>query len=280
MKMKLNSLILSAVALIAAASCANPKKILYFQDTREGTVDTIAVAPAIRFQPGDKLYILVNTRDPQLTALFNLHYPGNGNQQFSRMSGSSGGSGAIQSGLMYAAPYTIEADGCINFPVIGKLNINGLSRPEVIDKVYGELVGRDLVKEPVVFVEYCNQKVDMLGSVSAGPVYIDRDYFTVIDAISQKGDLKMSGRRDNIKVIRQEGSLKKTYCLDLRNEKELLKSPAYYLRQNDIIYVEPLRVEQNASTVNGNTLSSIGFWTSVPSLAISLFLLIRSLIVK
>ncbi|MBO7510411.1 MAG: polysaccharide biosynthesis/export family protein [Bacteroidales bacterium] len=263
-----------------AMSCGCPKRVLYFQDTKDGTVDTIATDPCIRIQPYDKIYILVQTRDPQLTAMFNLSYPGsnnNMNQMLNNGGGGSAGGGRRmnQQGMQNSAPYTVEADGTIKFPVMGKLHIAGMTRPELIEYITNELITRDLVKDPTVFVEYGNLKVDFLGSGGGGPVYIDKDQFSIIDALSQHGDLKITGRRDNIKVIRQEGNLKKTYTVDLRNEKKLLKSPVYYLRQNDVIYVEPLPVEQNGATVNGNTLSSIGFWTGVPSLIIGLLTLLK-----
>lgn len=264
-----------------AMSCGCPKRVLYFQDTKDGTVDTIATDPCIRIQPYDKIYILVQTRDPQLTAMFNLSYPG-ANSNMNQMLSQGGASAAASGGrrnmaqqMQYCAPYTVEADGTIKFPVMGKLHIAGMTRPELIDFITHELITRDLVKDPTVFVEYANLKVDFLGSAGGGSVYIDKDQFSIIDALSQHGDLKITARRDNIKVIRQEGNLKKTYTIDLRNENKLLKSPVYYLRQNDVIYVEPLPVEQNGATVNGNTLSSIGFWTGVPSLIIGLLTLLK-----
>ncbi len=261
-------------------SCGCPKQVLYFQDTVDGSVDTIATDPSIRIQPYDKIYILVQTRDPQLTAMFNLTYPGNNMSNQMLMNGGGNGNTSargnnLRQALQNCAPYTVEADGTIKFPFIGKLKIAGMTRPEVIDFVTNELVSRDLVKDPTVFVEYNNLKVDFLGSGGGGPVYIDRDQFSILDAISQRGDLKITARRDNIKVIRQEGNLKKTYTVDLRNQRELLKSPVYYLRQNDIVYVEPRPVEQNQATVNGNTLSSIGFWTGAPSLIFSLLTMLK-----
>lgn len=271
--------------LWTAMSCGCPKRVLYFQDTKDGTVDTIATEPSIRIQPYDKIYILVQTRDPQLTAMFNLSYPGNSNTINQILNSANGGVGSgIGAGggrrmnnqqMQNCAPYTVEADGTIKFPVMGKLHIAGMTRPEVIDFITNELISRDLVKDPTVFVEYYNLKVDFLGSGGGGPVYIDKDQFSILDALSQHGDLKITGRRDNIKVIRQEGQLKKTYTVDLRNERQLLKSPVYYLRQNDIIYVEPLPVEQNNATVNGNTVSSIGFWTGIPSLVFSLLTMLK-----
>ena len=267
--------------LWTAMSCGCPKRVLYFQDTKDGTVDTIATEPSIRIQPYDKIYILVQTRDPQLTEMFNLRYPGNGNNMNQMLagggsSGAGGGRGRMSTQQMQnCAPYTVEADGTIKFPVMGKLHIAGMTRPEIIDYITSELINRDLVKDPTVFVEYYNLKVDFLGSGGGGPVYIDKDQFSILDALSQHGDLKITGRRDNIKVIRQEGRLKKTYTIDLRNEKQLLKSPVYYLRQNDVIYVEPMPVEQNNATVNGNTVSSIGFWTSIPSLVFSLLTMLK-----
>ena len=283
MKIKhfLTTVLLGSILLLAM-SCGCPKKVLYFQDTKDGTVDTIATDPCIRIQPYDKIYILVQTRDPQLTAMFNLSYPGANNM--SQILNNGGGSGSSsgggrrnfsQLGMQNCAPYTVEADGTIKFPVMGKLHIAGMTRPEIIEYVTNELISRDLVKDPTVFVEYANLKVDFLGSIGGGPVYIDKDQFSILDALSQHGDLKISSRRDNIKVIRQEGKLKKTYTIDLRNEKQLLKSPVFYLQQNDVIYVEPLPVEQNGATVNGNTVSSVGFWTSIPSLIFSLLTMLK-----
>lgn len=245
--------------LLVASSCSAPKDIAYFQDLSEGVTDTVAVSHIIRIMPGDKLSIAVTTRDPQLSSLFNLTY-------VSRNIGYGAGSqtGVSQMGML---GYMVDAEGAIDFPVLGHVKVSGLTRCEISDLVKDLLIKGDHIKDPVVTVDYMNLNVSVLGSVAnPGRVKIDRDEFTIYDAISSCGDLSIEGKRQNVKVVRTTDGVRTTYVVDLTNSNSVLNSPVYYLQQNDILYVEPNDKQARQSTVNGNTFNSVSFWMQLTTL--------------
>ena len=257
--MKIKFLAIFAAAAALLASCAAPKNVVYFQDSSDQEIHTAVNPVQIRLRPEDKISIVVNCPGVELMNQFNLPYVSQylGAQTENYGTGNRGISG-----------YTIDADGNIDFPVIGKLHVSGLTRAEVADLVKSELQSRDLVKNPVVTVDYMNLYVSIMGEVARpGRYAIARDHFTVLDALAMAGDLTIDGRRENVRVIREENGIQKTFLLDLRSTEALTASPAYYLNQNDIIYVEPTPKKTRQSTVNGNTVMSASFWISIASLA-------------
>ena len=124
------------------------------------------------------------------------------------------------------------------------------------------------IGEAILIMIIGSGMISIMGDVTRpGRYAISRDHFTVLDALAMAGDLTITGRRDNIRVIREENGIQKTYLLDIRSAGDLSKSPAYYLAQNDIIYVEPNAMKTRQSTAAGNTLLTPSFWISVASLA-------------
>ena len=128
----------------------------------------------------------------------------------------------------------------IEFPIIGKIKVAGLNRTEVAEKVRNEIIKNEQLKDPVVTVEFANMFVTLLGEVNKqGRYEIVNDRLTVIDAIGMAGDLTIQGKRTNVSVIRSENGVRHVYTLDLTNAENVVKSPAFYLQQDDIVYVEP-----------------------------------------
>ncbi|MDE6256560.1 MAG: polysaccharide biosynthesis/export family protein [Muribaculaceae bacterium] len=260
--------ILLAVAL---TGCKAPQDVAYFQDTDANTIIELAAAKQITVQPGDKLSIVVKSKDPAISDLFNLPV-------YSTRIGTGGSmvsdnvnlrSNSVRNSESVAS-YTVDSKGDIDFPVLGMLHISGMTRGELSGYIKGELMGRNLVKDPTVIVEFLSSGVDILGDVkSPGRYDINKDKITIIEAISLAGDLNITGQRDNVKVIRQEDGKLHTYKVDLTNTASLASSPAYYLQQGDVIYVEPNAMQKRATTVNGNNALSVGFWISVASLLTS-----------
>lgn len=250
--------------LLFFASCTSTKDIAYFQDAQNGNETTITPRP-ITLRPGDKLSIVVNTRNQELNNMFNLAY-------VSRYIGTNTTSNASQ-GL---SCYTIDEDGNISFPVIGDIHIAGMTREQVADELKTRLITNNLVKDAVVTVEFANLKYSVLGEVKNPNSYsIDRDNITLLDAISKAGDLNIQGQRTNVRVIRQDVDGKqKIYAVNLCSIDDLLNSPAYYIKQNDVIYVEPNKMRARQSTVNGNNVRSSSFWISLASLLTSVINLI------
>ena len=251
---KLSFLILGCIIILS--SCKTPKDITYFQDLHTNSTMEIAPNGTIRFQPGDKLSIFVHSRDPQLMALFNI----TGNNTYTNTNSSMQGKG-----------YTVDRNGEIDFPVLGLVKIQGLTRNEVERTIKRELVSRDLCKDPVVIVEFSNMSFSVLGDVSGpGTHQITKDQITVLEAIAMSGDLTINGKRKNIMVLRQEDGQQKPYWIDMTNASSINNSPVYYVKQNDIIYVEPNNVRKRQSTVNGSTVFTPAFWMSITSFLVGL----------
>lgn len=270
-----NGVFLLSVFLLGllCAACSASKRIAYFQDLKPAeSIMEVAYPAEIRIQSGDQLSILVKSRDPQLTDLFNLPILSTQIGQSSRYSNgvtSSSGSSRGVSG------YTVDKQGMIDFPVLGQLAVAGKTREEIASYIKTELIGRNLVKDPVVTVEYMNLCISVLGEVARpGRYAIDRDELSVLDAISVAGDLTIYGKRENVKILREENGKRLVYGIDLTNANQLYSSPVFNLRQNDVVYVEPNDVRARQSTVNGNNVRSTSFWISLSSLFTSVAVLI------
>ena len=150
-----------------------------------------------------------------------------------------------------------------------------MTREEVGTYIKKELQTRDLVKEPVVTVEFLNLSVSVMGEVNTpGRYNIDKDNLTILDVLSQAGDLTIYGKRDKVLVLRKENDIQRVYGVNLCSAEQLYSSPVYYLKQNDVVYVEPNSTKARQSTVNGNTVRSTSFWLSLASLLTSIAVLI------
>lgn len=240
-------------ALVLMASCSTQKKVVYFQDLKNGGTVEAAMPQEIKIKPGDKLSVHVNSKDEELVAPFNL-----------RRSQANMGS---QTDLAY----TVDKDGNIEFPYLGSIMVQGMTRDEVAKYIKQELLDRKMVQDPTVIVDFNNLQISVLGEVnSPGKYEIEKDKYTIIDAISSAGDLKITGKRDCIMVLREENGIQKSYTVDLNNAAQLYSSPVYYLQQNDIVYVEPNKKAAGQATINDNTLRSTSFWFSTVSLLLTL----------
>lgn len=253
--------VLAAAALLG--SCATPK-VAYFQDVEPGTPEQVLNRLDIRVRPEDKISIIVNSKDPLLMELFNL-------PTVSRQIGS-GSSGSNSQGV---SGYTVDKSGNIDFPVLGAVHVAGMTREEIASYIKAELVEKNLVKDPIVTVEFQNLTVSVLGEVAnPGRYNIDKDRLSLLDAISMAGDLTVYGKRDNVLVQREENGRKVLYKVDLNSGLDLYASPVYYLQQNDVIYVEPNSMKARQATVNGNNIRSASFWISLASLLVTVTVLI------
>lgn len=263
--LKRNNLFLFALLLLLS-SCDVSKRITYFQDIQDyqmATSSSEQPTPEIRLRPEDKISIIVNTKVPELTSLFNLPY-------VSRVLGQTSENLNVNSS-QGSSGYIIKADGTIDFPVLGLVEAAGKTRDELAAYIKSELINRNLVNDPVVTVEFINLQFAVMGEVKApGSYKITRDHITLLDALSMAGDLTIDGKRDNVLVLRPNAAGKLTaYNVDMRSFDAVQHSPAYYIHQNDYIYVEPSTKRANQSTVNANTIQSASFWISVVSLLAS-----------
>lgn len=262
----MKKLIFLTLSIFLLVGCDSTKKIAYLQNL-DNSSDNIAVSQGITIQPKDILSIVVNTKDPELAQMFNLPV-------VSYQNNSEIVTGASQQTL----GYTVDDNGEISFPLLGKLKVQGLTRWEVQEKIKSELKSRDMLKDMVVTVEFKNFKVTVLGEVKTPGTYkIEGDKVNILEALSMAGDLTVFGLRDQVYVVREEGGNRTTYQVDLRSA-DLFASPVYYLKQNDIIYVRPNSVRAGESTLNENSLKSVGLWISIASLLTSVAVLVVSIV--
>ena len=259
----MKKILLMAMLALALASCNTTKKIVYFQDIQVNRPEAITEARDITVQPKDQISIPVSSKDPQLAALFNLprvqYRVGDNNTQ--NTNGDVSG-------------YTLDTEGYIDFPVLGRLYVAGMTKSEIASYIKKRLMDENLINDPVVTVEFMNLYYSILGEVNnPGKYMITKDQITLLEAISMAGDLTIYGKRDAVFVVREEDGQRVTHWVDLRTQ-DLFHSPVYYLKQNDVIYVQPNKVRAGQSTINENSVKSVSLWISIASFLSSLGVLL------
>lgn len=268
--MRLNSnlrqLFIAAISgVLMLSSCGAVKDIAYFQNKVINEPEKIDKHAGIVIQPKDMLSIAVSSRNPELVAMFNLMLvqstPG------SEMGGTSGGQQRMLG-------YVVDNDGCIDFPVLGVLKVAGLTRWELSEMIKKRLIKDGLLPDAVVTVEFMNFKVSVLGEVASPGTYtIQGDKVTILQALSLARDLTIYGQRENVSVIRERDGERIIYQINLCDV-DLFKSPAYYLQQNDVIYVEPSIEKARQSTIDDKKLRLTTIAISSSSLLVSVASLI------
>lgn len=262
--MKTKHLLIAVAAGLLMASCGTPK-LGYFQNVNDGESRQIMENKIVKLQPGDKLSILVSSKNPELAYLFNLPVVGH-------YSSSTSGRGLSTSTV---ANYTVDPDGNVDFPILGKMHLAGMSRSEVSDHIKNTLIERGELKDPQVTVDFLDMYFSVMGEVkNPGRFIIDHDQITILDALSRAGDLTIYGVRDNVLVMRLENGQQKSYRVNLTDANSLYTSPVFYLQQNDIVYVEPNTRKARESTDLGNSFMTPTLWISAASLLMSIIVLI------
>jgi len=262
MKKVLIPFLLMAIVIVMG-SCGSSKQIAYFQN-----IDTLSLAASkglydAKIMPKDELTITVLTTNPEVSAPFNL-----------TVNSKVGSSGQMSSGGGSLQGYLVDNDGDINFPVVGKLHVAGMTKTECEDMIK-EKITPYLAKteNPIVTVRTSSYRVTVIGEVGSPKVVpVTTGQMSIIEALAQAGDLSIYGKRDNVLLIREDATGEKhSYRLNL-NDANLFNSPYYYLQQNDIVYVEPNKVKAKNSTIGSSTtlwFSFVGIVTSVASLVLS-----------
>ncbi len=253
-----------SLLMLVLSSCKTSKEILYFQNVEVNQPEKIEGARDITLQPKDQISIVVSSKDPQLAALFNLarvQY----RVGYENLSGSSSGD---------ISGYTLNEQGDIDFPVLGTLHVAGMTKSRIATMIKERLISENLVKDPVVTVEFMNLYFSVLGEVkNPGKYDITKDQVTLLEAISMAGDLTITGKRDNVLIIREENGKRVNYRVDLRDA-SMFSSPAYYLKQSDVVYVQPNKMRAGQSTINENNVKSVSLWISIGSFLSSLGVLL------
>lgn len=267
--MNFKSIILATAAALALASCNSSKTVLpYFTDitsVAEGTMPKGDYMPVI--QPDDELFITVTSSEPMATAHFNLP-----------MANPSVMDELGITTTPKQQTFVVSSDGYINFPVLGRIHVAGITT-EQLQKQLTEKIGKE-VENPEVRVELVNFQVVVAGEVMAPQtIKVNRYRFSILDALSAAGDLTPYGERSNVLLIREENGERKFVHLNL-NSSDLLKSPYYYLQQNDYVYVEPNKVRQANSKFNQDNSYKLSMTSTIVSAASVIASLVIALTVK
>jgi len=244
--------------VILLFSCASKKDYVYYQNIDGAKFQEKYSSYEIKIQPDDLLMIIVSAEDPETAAPFNLM----------AVTVESPVRPYMVSGQQMNLMYLVDANGTVDFPVLGKLKVGGLTRSEVL-KMLKSKIGV-YIKDPIINLRLTNFKVSVQGEVSVPGVYnVTSERITLVEALSMAHDLTVYGMRHNILVIREVDGVKSYSRVDI-TQSDFINSPFYYLAQNDIVYVEPNKVKINASAVGPNT----GVIISITSLFITLVTLI------
>ena len=259
--MKRQNLILLAF-LIAAASCTSYKKVPYLQNS--SSVDPTAVVELYdaKIQPKDMLTITVSSEDLEAAIPFNLTV------------------GTLQTAARYVTSqpvlqtYLVDNEGFIEFPTLGRLHVGGLTKHEV-ESIIKEKLTPNFTNAPIVNVRMVNYKISVIGEVVRPNTYtISNEKVNVFEALALAGDLTIYGRRDGVKLIRENADgTKQIVPLNL-NDANLIYSPYYYLQQNDVLYVDPNKAKAQNSDIGSMT----SLWFSGTSILISLVSLLYNIL--
>lgn len=253
--------------IAGATSCKAPEKVTYFQDIQNQEIIRTVKAQEFTIQPGNRLSIIVKSSDPEVSALFNLPIYSTRVGAGAYRAGSMGPINYSSVGNDGIAVYNVDPEGKIDFPLLGQLKVGGMTNTELAGFIKGELMGRELVKDPTVSVSILGNAVNILGEIrSPGRYEINKAGLTLLEAIALAGDLNITGLRDKVHVIRTVNGETKDYIVDLTDAKGTFSSPAFYLQPDDVIYIEPNDMRKRQTTINGNSALSVSFWISVASL--------------
>ncbi|WP_026915736.1 polysaccharide biosynthesis/export family protein [Christiangramia portivictoriae] len=230
-------------------SCATKDQVVYFNNVQnlEGQENLLDYEPKIEKNDVLRINVSSSSVNPEIVAPF----------QMNREGGQSGGGGQNLS----LTGYLVSPDGTINFPVLGSIEVRGLTRTQIQEKLEDQI--SDYVRDPVVDVRIVNFSITVLGEVgSPGRVQITDGRITMPELLAMSGDVSYTGKRQNIRVIREEDGVKSVGFIDM-TETDLFSSPYYYLKQNDIVYVEPTYARMKSAGFFGSPGAILGLVSSV-----------------
>ena len=244
--------VLILVTLVVGYSCSTPKALNYLQDMETDSVYVAKRAPEIKVQPDDKLGIRVYSTDPQLSAPFN--------------SWSTAGDGGMVAG------YVVDKNGFIDFPVLGRLRVEGMTLTEIKEDLINRLSSQGYIKEPVVTVTLDNFDIAVLGQTGEKIVNVDGGSINILQLLARTSGTKESANIKELMVIRTEGETRRVYTINLKS-KDLFDSPAFFLQQNDVVYVKyrGVKFSNTGSAILGiigttlgaaSTIAYILLWTN------------------
>lgn len=263
------SVFLFLTALLLS-SCAPAKDIAYFQKAykKGNTVTSPNAANNLyeaRVKPKDMLSITVVSSEPEASRMYNLVVP-----QVAEPTNQNS---------LYSQPtlqtYLVDNNGYIEFPVFGKIKVEGLTRSELEALLHKKLESAFSKESPIITIRFTNYSVNILGEVlKPGKFETTNDRLTIFEGLALAGDLTIYGRRDNVKVLREKSDGSKEYITLNLNDKNIIYSPAYYLEQNDVVYVEPNKSRARSSNYGAAEtfgITSLSVLLTLTSLVFTVF---------
>lgn len=265
--MKISRFIYTLLAVLMLASCTSYKQVPYFQNADQ--ISTAAQQLPLydaKIMPKDLLAITVNTTDPTVSAPFNLVMQSPINVA---------NKNAYTTTQPTIQQYLVSNTGEIDFPILGRLKVGGLTKGEAEDMIR-EKLATYLKEVPIVNVRMSNYKISVLGEVSRpGTFTVSNEKVNVLEALAMAGDMTVYGVRDNVKLIRED-SIGRKQIVELNlNDANLILSPYYYLQQNDILYVTPNKTKAKNSEIGSSTSILISITSTVVSVASLLFNILK-----
>lgn len=249
--------------MLMLTGCVMTKQQAYFQNMDSVSLEGIKMRPEIHIKPNDELTITVTSTNPEAAEPFNMTLRG-GNSSMTGM----------QSVAQQLYTYIVDQDGYINFPVIGKVKIVGMTRPECEEYLLQQIKPFFAVDErPVVKVRFSSFTVTIIGEVGTSKmINVSNERLSIIEALAQAGNLSVYGKRPNVLLIRELANGEKITARYNLNDANMLNSEYYYLQQNDVVYIEPHKSKARSADV-----SSYTFWTPISSVLLSVATLVISL---
>ena len=267
MKQLFQSVLVSVAVVLSVTSCSSPKNVAYIQNSDKVDFSQSEYLYDARIMPKDILTITINTVNPEAAAPFNLLVHNTLNATGTNLSASN--SGVLQT-------YLVDNEGCIDFPVVGKLEVGGLTKA-MCEKLIHDKIKRYMNAEetPIVTVRMSNYKISVLGEVNRpGMFTVSNEKINIFEALAQAGDLSIYGVRDRVKLIRENDKGRKEIHTINLNDANIINSPYYYLQQNDVVYVEPNSVKAKNSAIGTSTT----IWISVTGALVSLASLVVNIL--
>ncbi|MFB9076913.1 polysaccharide biosynthesis/export family protein [Flavobacterium procerum] len=245
--------------ILIISSCASKKNIVYYQDIDKIALQQKSDSYEVKIQPDDLLMIIVSADDVEASFPFNLK----------TISVASNNRLDVANSQETFQQYLVDHEGNIEFPVLGRLHVGGLSRTEVLQLLHTKI--ESYIKNPIINIRITNFKISLQGEVNLPGTYsINSERITLIEALSMAKDLTIYGKRNNILIIRENNGLKSYNRVDI-TKSDFINSPFYYLAQNDVVYVEPNKTRVNGSAVGPNTSVIISAISILVSLSVLIF---------
>ncbi len=270
MKSKI-SIVLGSALLLLASGCTTTKDVQYIQDLAPNSIESTMANSGLLIEPDDLLSIVVTTKDPELGTIFNLQ-PGTLTTELSS-------SVTNNMGNKLELGYRVDEQGDIVFPQLGTLHVSGLNRRQLESMIKQRLIKEGLLKDFSVMVSFQNSKISILGDVAnPGNYDFKDDKYTLLQALADAGDLNITAERE-VMVIREKNGKRELHNVDLKS-RSLFDSPAYYLQQNDVIYVLPNDVKAAQRDLNSNQWRQVSTWMGLASFVASMASIIVALTTK